>query len=42
MCHPGALATVLLFFLLQAWGVKEQSLAMILMTYGAILGLVIF
>src|SRR5262245_61258361 len=37
-----ALATVLLFFLLQAWGVKEQSLAMILMTYGAIVGLVIF
>jgi ethanolamine permease len=37
-----ALATVVLFFLLQAWGVKEQSLAMVVMTYGAILGLVIF
>jgi ethanolamine permease len=38
----GALATVALFFFLQVWGVKEQSLAMMLMTYGAILGLVIF
>jgi ethanolamine permease len=37
-----ALATVALFFLLQAWGVKEQSWAMVVMTYGAILGLVIF
>ena len=37
-----ALATVLIFFLLQVWGVKEQSLAMIIMTYGAIVGLVIF
>src|SRR6266581_4182130 len=36
------LATVLVFFLLQAWGVKEQSWAMIIMTYGAILGLVLF
>jgi ethanolamine permease len=36
------LATVLLFFLLQAWGVKEQSWVMMAMTYGAILGLVIF
>jgi ethanolamine permease len=36
------LATVALFFLLQAWGVKEQSWAMMAMTYGAILGLVIF
>ena len=36
------LATVVIFFLLQAWGVKEQSLAMVVMTYGAILGLVIF
>jgi ethanolamine permease len=36
------LATVAVFFLLQAWGVKEQSWAMMLMTYGAILGLVIF
>ena len=37
-----ALATVLLFFLLQVWGVKEQSWAMLVMTYGALLGLVIF
>jgi ethanolamine permease len=37
-----ALATVVIFFLLQAWGVKEQSRAMMAMTYGAILGLVIF
>jgi ethanolamine permease len=37
-----ALITVVLFFLIQAWGVKEQSRAMLLMTYGAILGLVIF
>jgi ethanolamine permease len=37
-----ALATTAVFFLLQAWGVKEQSRAMIVMTYGAILGLVVF
>jgi ethanolamine permease len=37
-----ALATVVVFFLLHAWGVKEQSWAMMLMTYGAILGLLIF
>lgn len=37
-----ALATIVIFFLLQAWGVKEQSFAMVVMTYGAILGLVIF
>jgi ethanolamine permease len=36
------LATVVLFFLLQAWGVKEQSWAMMVMTYGALAGLVIF
>ena len=36
------LATVLVFFLLQTWGVKEQSWVMMAMTYGAILGLVIF
>jgi ethanolamine permease len=36
------LLTVLIFFFLQAWGVKEQSRAMMLMTYGAMLGLVIF
>ncbi len=36
------LATVLVFFILQAWGVKEQSWAMMAMTYGAILGLIIF
>ena len=34
--------TVAVFFLLHAWGVKEQSRAMVVMTYGAILGLVIF
>ncbi len=37
-----ALATVVVFFLLQAWGVKEQSRAMMVMTYGAILGLIVF
>jgi ethanolamine permease len=37
-----ALATIGLFFLLQAWGVKEQSWAMVIMTYGALLGLMIF
>lgn len=37
-----ALATVAIFFVLQVWGVKEQSLVMVVMTYGAILGLVIF
>lgn len=37
-----ALATVLLFFLLHALGVKEQSTVMVIMTYGAILGLVLF
>ena len=37
-----ALATVAIFFVLQIWGVKEQSLAMVIMTYGAILGLFIF
>src|SRR5947209_963202 len=37
-----ALATVVVFFLLQAWGVKEQSRAMMVMTYGAILGLLVF
>jgi ethanolamine permease len=36
------LATVLIFFLLQAWGVKEQSWVMMAMTWGAILGLVLF
>jgi ethanolamine permease len=45
--HPAlpvwiALGTVAVFFLLQAWGVKEQSWAMMVMTYGAILGLVVF
>lgn len=35
-------ATVALFFFLQAWGVKEQSWAMMVMTYGAILGLMVF
>ena len=37
-----ALATVGIFFLLHSWGVKEQSTVMVWMTYGAILGLVIF
>jgi ethanolamine permease len=37
-----SLGTVVVFFLLQAWGVKEQSRAMMVMTYGAILGLVVF
>jgi ethanolamine permease len=37
-----ALATVVVFFVLHAWGVKEQSTVMVWMTYGAILGLVIF
>ena len=37
-----ALATTAVFFLLHAWGVKEQSRAMMVMTYGAILGLVLF
>ena len=37
-----ALATIVVFFLLQAWGAKEQSWAMMIMTYGAILGLVLF
>jgi ethanolamine permease len=38
----GGLGTVAVFFLLHAWGVREQSRAMMIMTYGAILGLVIF
>ncbi|MBI1917367.1 MAG: amino acid permease [Planctomycetes bacterium] len=37
-----ALGTIVLFFLLHTWGVKEQSWVMVVMTYGAILGLVIF
>jgi ethanolamine permease len=36
------LVTVLVFFLLHAWGVREQSTVMTLMTYAAIVGLVIF
>jgi ethanolamine permease len=35
-------ATVVIFFGLHAWGVKEQSRAMVLMTYGALAGLVLF
>src|SRR5580765_6109990 len=35
-----ALATVAIFFALHSWGVKEQSRVMVIMTYGAILGLV--
>jgi ethanolamine permease len=34
--------TVAIFFALQAWGVKEQSRVMVLMTYGALAGLVLF
>jgi len=37
-----ALATVVVFFLLHTLGVKEQSWVMVVMTYAAILGLVIF
>lgn len=37
-----ALATVVIFFVLHVLGVKEQSTAMVLMTYGAIIGLVLF
>src|SRR5438445_11674394 len=37
-----ALATVVIFFLLHTLGVQEQSWAMIVMTYGAILGLFVF
>jgi ethanolamine permease len=37
-----ALATVIIFFVLHTWGVKEQSTVMVWMTYGAILGLIIF
>jgi ethanolamine permease len=36
------LTTVAVFFLLHAWGVKEQSRVLMMMTYCAILGLVIF
>src|SRR5262245_38753469 len=45
--HPSAavragasLAIVVVFFLLHAWGVREQSRAMMVMTWGAIVGLV--
>ena len=37
-----ALSTIVIFFVLHVRGVKEQSTAMVLMTYGAILGLVLF
>src|SRR5437867_8221298 len=37
-----ALAVIVLFLVLHIWGVKEQSWVMVVMTYGAILGLVIF
>jgi ethanolamine permease len=36
------LSTVAIFFLLQSWGVKEQSWVMMVMTYGAIGGLIVF
>jgi ethanolamine permease len=35
-------AAVVIFFVLQARGVKEQSRVMVLMTYGAVAGLVVF
>src|SRR5262249_33727294 len=37
-----SLTTVLIFFILHARGVQEQSRAMMVMTWGAIIGLVIF
>jgi ethanolamine permease len=37
-----SLATVAVFFLLHCWGAKEQSWAMMAMTYGAIFGILIF
>jgi ethanolamine permease len=37
-----ALATILIFFVLHVLGVKEQSFVMVVMTYAAILGLVMF
>jgi ethanolamine permease len=37
-----ALVTVVVFFLLQAWGARVQSWVMIVMTCGAVLGLVVF
>jgi ethanolamine permease len=37
-----SLATVIIFFALHAWGVQEQSRAMMVMTWGAIIGIVIF
>jgi ethanolamine permease len=36
------LVAVAVFFVLQAWGVKEQSRVMVIMTYGALAGLVLF
>jgi len=36
------LATVAVFFALQAWGVKEQSRALLLMTYAALVALVVY
>src|SRR5947209_10831023 len=36
------LVVVALFFVLQAWGVKEQSWVMVVMTYAALAGLVLF
>src|SRR5262249_18357734 len=37
-----SLATVVVFFLLHCWGVQEQSRAMMVMTWAAIIGVVIF
>lgn len=36
------LTTVAVFFVLQAWGVKEQSRALLLMTYAALVALVVY
>jgi ethanolamine permease len=36
------LTTVAVFFVLQAWGVSEQSTALVWMTYAAILGLIMY
>jgi len=36
------LTTVAVFFVLHVWGVKEQSVVLVLMTYAALLGLLLF
>lgn len=45
--YPGlivlaGLATVVVFFALQVWGVREQSAALVAMTYAALIGLVVY